>query len=168
MGASFAGQTGLAVRLARWDDGTAIGYDLGGLSMNYDFPYLASFDSIDYTAAQMWISCPVIGDAEEVPWQLELRGSIVSPTIVVISFGNEVRASTMKLSGTFTDANPVTIDFDTGKIRALNGDNYFSARQQGSRFANLAAGQNFIMIQSPSWDTAAPVHAIATWRDALN
>jgi hypothetical protein len=167
VGAGVSGSTGFAVRLGRWSDGGPASVSLEQMASNYGFPYMASFDTIDYAATQLWLSCPVIGDADEVPWQLQLRGSIDSPTIVLISFGEEVRTSTVRLSGVFTDTDPVTIDFDTGKIRSANGVNRFSSRQPGSRFEKLTAGQNFVLIQATAWDTAATVHAIATWRDAL-
>jgi hypothetical protein len=128
---------------------------------------MASFDSIDYAATQLWLSCPVIGDADEVPWQLQLRGDLDSPTIVLISFGEEVRTSTVRLSGTFTDTDPVTIDFDTRHDPLRERRQLLRVqRQPGSRFEKLR-GQNFVLIQAAGWDTAATVHAIASWRDAL-
>jgi hypothetical protein len=167
MGIGVAGSTGFATKLAQWGNGT-IGITLETIDINYEWPYVASFDSIDYAASQIWMSCPVIGGGDEIPWQLQLRGDIDSPTILLISYGNEeIRTATMRLSGVFTEADPVTIDSDTGRIRSESGGNYFPRRQPGSRFQSLTAGQNFVLIQAAGWDTTASVHAIATWRDAL-
>jgi hypothetical protein len=106
----------------------------------------------------------VIGDADDVPWTLQLRGDIVDPAITLV--GGE-RTATLRLSGTFPESDPVTIDFDAGTITSAAGDDYFARRLVGSRFFNLAPGQNLIIIQATSWNSSSAVHAIASWRDAL-
>ena len=163
VGAGVAGSAGALMRLARWSDGTS-GYTGHNLAM--PIPFLTSFEAIDFQAALNLISCPVIGDADDTPLEIQLRGNIDSPNIMVTNV-EEGRSTVLRLTGVFTDADPVTINMDEGTIKSAAGVNYFDRRVIGSRFSSLGSGQNVIAVQAAGWDAGAAVHLIASWRDAL-
>jgi hypothetical protein len=165
-GAAIAGKPGMMARLARWDDGVHTGIDIDKMARNYGPPYLSSFESINYAASAFFLGCPVIGDVDDVPVKIVLRGDIDTPTIVLTNIDTGKTAALM-LSGVFPEADPVTIDMDAGTIRSASGINYFARRAIGSRFFSFEPGLNVLTIQAAGWNTAAPAHVIASWRDAL-
>jgi hypothetical protein len=165
-GASVAGRPGMIARLGQWDDGTGSGIDVDLMKQNYDIPYLSTFEAVDFTNAAFFIVCPVIGDADDVPLKIQLRGGIDTPTIILTSHETG-KVSALMLSGVFSESDPVTIDMDAGTIRSESGIDYFGRRITGSRFFSLEPGSNVLMIQAAGWDTNAPAHVIASWRDAL-
>jgi hypothetical protein len=166
VGPTIAGRTGMMASLGRWDDGTGAGINVATMLTNYGPPYLSSFEAVDFNTALQLINCPVIGDVNDVPLRIELRGGIDSPTIA-LSRPESGKHASLALTGVFTDDDPVTIDMDNGTIKSASGANYFSRRQLGSRFFSLGSGQNIITVQAADWDSAAPAHVIASWRDAL-
>jgi len=166
IGPTILGRAGMMARLARWDNGAGAGISIEEMLLNYGAPYLSSFEVVDFTSALQLLNCPVIGDADNVPLRLELRGGVVAP-IISLSSLEAAQSASISLSSTFTDADPVTVDMDAGTIRSASGTNHFDRRQLGSRFFSLAPGQNIITVQAAGWDSAAPAHVIATWRDAL-
>lgn len=166
LGPAVAGRTGVVIKLARWDDGTLTGISVAKMAANYGEPYLSTFEATDYATALGLISCPVIGDVDDVPLQLQLRGDIDSPVIKVANIDTG-ESSFLSLSGVFAESDPVTVDMDAGTIRSASGLDYFGRRQLGSRFFSFKPGRNFITIQAKAWNTSAPAHVIATWRNAL-
>jgi hypothetical protein len=165
LGSSVAGRSGAAVSLGRWDDGTLTGVDVDTLARNFGFPYLSSFESSDYLTSLQIVSIPVIGDADNIPFKVELRGNIVNPTLFIATEAGA--QSYLSLTGVFSDADPVTVDMDAGTIQSASGVNYFSRRNIGSRFFALNPGHNSLAVQAESWDSAAVAHVVASWRDAL-
>jgi hypothetical protein len=165
-GASVAGRPGMISYLGRWDDGTGSGIDVDLMKMNYDVPYLSTFESVDFSNAAFFIVCPVIGDVDDVPVTIKLRGDIDTPTIILTNHETG-KVSRLMLSGIFSESDPVTIDMDAGTIKSDSGLDYFSRRITGSRFFSLEPGSNVMMIQAAGWNTSAPVHVIASWHDAL-
>jgi hypothetical protein len=163
-GAGVAGQAGALVKLARWSNGISSGIDVGTMQINYDTPYISGFNASEYVTTL--VDCPVIGDVDDVPLRLELRGDLDSPIVTRINTETG-ESATLMLSGTFLESDPVTIDMDVGTIKSASGANYFSRRIAGSRFFSLAPGHNVLALQAASWDADAPVHMIASWRDAL-
>jgi hypothetical protein len=166
VGHTVAGRAGMMTRLARWDDGTHVGVGVSEMQLNYDTPYLSSFEALDYSTALLLIGCPVIGDADDVPLQVVLRGDIDTPSIVLIN-RDTGETYALRLSGVFPESDPVTVDLDAGTIRSASGVNYRSRRVVGSRFFSLSPGQNVLAVQAVGWNSSAPAHVIATWRDAL-
>jgi hypothetical protein len=172
LGHTVAGRTGMMVRLARWNEidfldfGLQKGFNVETLSNNYDTPYLASFEAIDFATSLLLINCPVIGDVDDVPLKLTLRGGLDTPTITLVNVDTGA-SSTLRLSGVFAEADPITIDMDAGTIRSASGIDYFSRRQIGSRFFALQPGNNVLAVQAVGWDTSAPAHIIVTWNDAV-
>lgn len=169
IGPSVAGRAGMIARLARWDDGTHVGLSTSAAAaqlLDYVAPYLSSFDAVDYVTGTAYVLCPVIGDVDDVPLRLQLRGDIDTPTIVHTHLDTGV-TETLRLSGVFSEADPVTVDMDAGTIVSDSGIDYFDRRQPGSRFFALKPGHNVLAVQAAGWDANDPAHLIATWRDAL-
>lgn len=167
IGPSIAGRTGWAIRLAQWwDNGTSTGYETLDIQDTWDTPYLTNYESLNYSAANIAMICPVIGDADEVPLKLQLRGDIDSPTIAAFNIDSG-EVSTLRLSGVFTESDPVTIDMEAGTITSLSGTDYLDRRLPGSRFFTLSPGVNILSVNSVNANLSSLEHIIATWRDAL-
>jgi hypothetical protein len=165
-GPTVAGRSGMSIKLARWDDGTGTGIDVETMMLNYAAPYIATYEGSDFETSAFILDCPVISDMDDIPVKLVLRGGLDSPSINFVNLDTGENAQ-MSFANVFSEADPVTIDMDAGTIFSASGVNYFNRRQSGSRFFSFSPGHNIIMVTANNWDTTAPAHVIASWRDVL-
>jgi hypothetical protein len=162
IGTTVAGHCGWSTRLPR---GTG---DINWMVGNFTPAYIHYYEQSDATLPPKNVSVPVIGTID-TPAVIELRGGVVDP-IVSISTpeydGEPASVSVARFSGTMLDSDPVFVDISNGRVSDQIGQNRRDLLVSGSRFENLRPGVNTISLQAKSWDTNAPAHLLASWRDA--
>lgn len=165
LGSSITGSTGLAVQSTDWNGDAPT---QSNKSFTLGYPYNFHFESQE-NVPPAYAVCSATGQVD-TPESIELRGDVVNPIVTISSpsfDGNEPRSSVARLSGTFLESNPVTIDLsDSLTIKDSSGVDVFDRLMVPSSFVPFTPGVNLVSLQASSWGTY-PQHGIVRWRDAL-
>jgi len=162
IGTGVAGQPG-------WSMYVSNSYDsISWLDTANNAPYIHYFEASKADDVQPELPIGVIGDIETPP-TIVLKGDVVDPLLTMVSTddkGQEL-SSYARFIGTFADANPVTIDVNSGRITDSTGANAYNRLQPGSDFLSLRPGVNRLALRAANWNTNSGNHAEVHWRDAL-
>lgn len=166
VGSGVAGKPGLAL-LVDNPPGTVPDY-WSLLAMNP--PFFTFMYAYDVDAADTTTDIPVIGDAEDTPPLIKIKGPITDPTLTFslpTGDGSYETVST-SLYGSVVAGDELTIDLaNGGSITDVSGANRYSMLGVGSRLPMLRPGINKVNIFATGADDTMPEHLSVVWRDAL-
>lgn len=169
VGSGVAGKPGLALFV----DNPPLN-DAGGVPhWNYlaaNPPFFTFMYAYDAAAADTTTEIPVIGDAEDTPPLIRIKGPIPDPTLTFFLPNDdgsyeEVRVS---LQGSVVAGDELTIDLaNGGSVVDSSGANRYGMLAVGSRLPMLRPGINKVNIFATNEDETMPESLSVVWRDAL-
>lgn len=133
-------------------------------------PFLTFMYAYDADAANTTTDIPVIGDAEDTPPLIKIKGPVSDPTLTFWLPNDDGSYETVNtlLQGTIAAGDELTIDLaNGGTITDSSGANRYNMLGVGSRLPMLRPGVNKVNIQAKNQDETMPENLSVVWRDAL-
>lgn len=133
-------------------------------------PWFTFMYAYDVDATNTTTDIPVIGDAEDTPPLIKVKGPITNPTITfsLPTDDGSYETARVALQGAVVAGDELTIDLaDGGSITDSSGANRYNMLAVGSRLPMLRPGINKVNIFAANEDETMPENLSIVWRDAL-